>query len=286
MINIDIFSNCHKAGTRAPWVCLVLVAFPVVSHSGFERNGCGTRAIGLANAYVAIADDPWAVFYNPAGLARISSIRAAAFFSPAQFGMSELRTVCAGATFPTSLCTGGMVIDHFGYDLYNETSVGLAFGMNVNEWIAFGATTHLNRLAIQGYGTSARFVLDAGGIASVAEDVRLGWCWKNITQSTVGVQSEQLPQIFSMGVCYEITEHSRLAAELEKDIRYPIIKKFGYEQQFFDVLYVRLGISDNPDKFSCGFGITVAKCEFSYAGYSHPQLGWTHQVELSVLLSP
>jgi hypothetical protein len=286
MLNIDIFSNCHKNRPPASWVIIALAVFPVVAQSGFEKNGWGTRAIGLANAYVAIANDPWAVCYNPAGLGRISSIRLAAFFSPAQFGMSELRTVCAGASFPTTLGTVGTVIDHFGFDLYSETNVGLAFGMSVNEWITLGATTHIHRLAIQGYGTSARLVFDVGGIASVSEDVRLGWCWKNITQSTIGVRSEQLPQILSMGVCYEITEHSRLAAELEKDIRYPIIKKIGYEQQLFDNLYVRLGISDNPDKFSCGFGIRLSGCEFSYAGYSHQQLGWTHQVELSVLLSP
>ena len=286
MININIFSGSHKVRTFTVQVILVVAAFPVVAHSGFETNGCGARAIGLANAYVAIADDPWAVFYNSAGLARISSIRATVFSSPAQFGMNELRRVCAGATLPTSFCTGGMVIDQFGYDLYRETSISLGIGMRVNEWISLGVTTHFTRLAIVGYGIASRFVFDAGGIASVAEDVRVGCCWKNITEATMGVQSEQLPQIFSMGMCYEITEHSRLAIELEKDKRYPIIKKFGFEQQLFDVLSFRLGMSDNPDKFSCGIGVRAAGFEFSYAGYSHPQLGWTHQVELSVLLSP
>ena len=89
-----------------------------------------------------------------------------------------------------------------------------------------------------------------------------------------------------MGVCYEITENSRLAVELEKDLRHPIIKRFGYEQKLLDILSVRLGISDNPDTFSCGLGLRASGFEFSYAGYSHPQLGWTHQVELSVSLSP
>ena len=89
-----------------------------------------------------------------------------------------------------------------------------------------------------------------------------------------------------MGVRYEITEHSRLAADLEKDIRYPIIKKFSYEQQILGVLYTRLGISDNPDRFSFGLGIAAATFEFAHAGYCHPRLGWTRQVELSVSLSP
>jgi hypothetical protein len=286
MINIAIFSNSHKVRTTSSRVLLLLSILPLVAHSGFEKNGCGTRAIGVANAYVAIANDPWAVYYNPAGLAGTSPYQAAVFFSPAQFGMSELRTVCVGLTVPMSICTGDLVIDQFGYDLYRETSVSLGFGMSVSEWMALGVTTHLNRLAIVGYGAASRVVFDLGGIASIMENVRLGWCWKNITQTSVGVPSEKLPQIMTMGVCYEIAEHSRLTVELEKDIRYPIIKKFGCEQQLFDVLSLRLGISDNPDKFSCGVGIRVSGCEFSYAGYSHQQLGWTHQVELSFFLSP
>ena len=285
MINIDIFSNCHKVRTAALRTVLLLSVISTIAQSGFERNGLGTRAIALANAYVAIADDPWAVYYNPAGLARISSVQMSAFFSPAQFGMTELRTVCAGATLPLSFCTCGVVIDGFGYDVYRETSLSCAFGVMVSDWISLGATTHFGRITIEGYGTASALVFDAGGIASVTEDVRLGWCWKNVTQTTVGALSERLPRILSMGVCYGITEHSRLAVELEKDVRYPIIKKFSFEQQLLDVFSVRLGISDNPDKFSCGLGVRVAGIEFSYAGYSHPQLGWTHQVELSVSLS-
>ncbi len=286
MINIGIFSSSHKVRTDMARILLLLAAFPIAAHSGFERNGWGTRAIGLANSYVAIADDPWAVCYNPAGLAWVSSFRGAAFFSPAQFGMNELRKVSVGAAMPFAFCTAGIVIEHFGYNLYNETNAALAFGAKVNEWVSLGATTHLHRLAIERYGSSSQFILDAGGIAAVTEDIRAGWCWTNITQASIGIQPEQLPQIFSMGVCYEITGNSRLTAELEKDIRFPIIKKFGYEQQLLDMLSLQLGISDNPDKFSCGFGIRANGFEFSYAGCSHPQLGWTHQVELSVTISP
>jgi long-subunit fatty acid transport protein len=285
MINIDIFSNCHKARTAATRIALLLSIVSAVAQSGLERNGVGTRAIALANAYVAIADDAWAVYYNPAGLARISSVQVSAFFSPAQFGMKELRTVSGGATFPLSFCTGGVVIDGFGCDLYRETSLSCAFGTIVINGISLGATAHFGRITIEGYGSASRLIFDAGGIATVTDDVCVGWCWKNVTQTVVGANWERLPQIMSMGVCYEITEHSRLAVELEKDIRYPIIKKFSFEQQLLDAISVRLGISDNPDKFSCGLGFRVGGIEFSYAGYSHPQLGWTHQVELSVSFS-
>jgi hypothetical protein len=286
MINIGIFSNSHKVRSLTAGCIFLVTAYPDAAHSAFEKNGCGSRAISLANSYVAIADDPWAVFYNPAGLARISSIRVAAFFSPGQFGMNELRTVCAGATLPLSFCTGDVVIHQFGYELYKETGVSVAFGWSISEWLSLGTTIHFNRIAIEGYGNASPIAFDVGGIALITDEVHVGWCWKNVANATIGAQSEPLPQSLSMGVCYEITERSRLTVELEKDIHYPIVKKFGYEQQVFDLLFARLGISDNPDKFSCGLGVKVGGVEFSYAGYSHAQLGWSHQIELSIALQP
>lgn len=122
MNNIGIFSNSHKVRILTAHVTLLAAAFPVAVQSGFERSGCGARAISLANAYVAMADDTWAVFYNPVGIAKISSIQAAAFFPP-QFGMRELSTVSAGATLPTRYCIGGVVIDQFSYDLYKEACI-------------------------------------------------------------------------------------------------------------------------------------------------------------------
>jgi long-chain fatty acid transport protein len=45
------------------------VASPAVAGGGFELFAQGSKAAGLAGAFVAQADDPTAVFYNPAGLA-------------------------------------------------------------------------------------------------------------------------------------------------------------------------------------------------------------------------
>jgi hypothetical protein len=286
MTNIDNFPKSHKFMTVLVRVALVSIVCHGTALPGFENNGRGTRPIALANAYVAIADDPWAAYYNPAGLARVKSLSLSTFVSPAQFDLNELRTVCLGVSFPTGVGGVGIVFDQFGFNLYKETSAALAFGCAVNDWITLGVTTHLQKVAIDRYGSSLRCLLDVGGMASLTDDVCVGWCWTNITQSSVGMKSDQYPQIMSMGVCYEITEHSRLAVELEKDIRYPIIKKFGFEQDLFEVLSVRLGLSDNPDKCSCGLGVRTAGFEFSYAGYSHSQLGWTHQVELSVIILP
>lgn len=40
----------------------------------YDNLGTSARAVGMGNAFVAVADDPSAVFYNPAGLARLKGV--------------------------------------------------------------------------------------------------------------------------------------------------------------------------------------------------------------------
>ncbi|MFN2257475.1 MAG: OmpP1/FadL family transporter [Desulfuromonadaceae bacterium] len=52
------------------WVVVICMLAPFTSMgAGFHIREQGTKAMGMANAFVAQADDPSAVFYNPAGIA-------------------------------------------------------------------------------------------------------------------------------------------------------------------------------------------------------------------------
>jgi long-chain fatty acid transport protein len=52
------------------WVVIICLAAPVAGlGAGFHIREQGAKAMGMANAFVAQADDPSAVFYNPAGIA-------------------------------------------------------------------------------------------------------------------------------------------------------------------------------------------------------------------------
>jgi hypothetical protein len=44
--------------------------------AGFLNIDVGARAVGMGSAFVTVSDDPTAVFWNPAGLAKISSMQA------------------------------------------------------------------------------------------------------------------------------------------------------------------------------------------------------------------
>ncbi|MBW2186420.1 MAG: outer membrane protein transport protein, partial [Deltaproteobacteria bacterium] len=50
-------------------VLMVLLVPTIVFGAGFHIREQGAKAMGMANAFVAQADDPSAIFYNPAGIA-------------------------------------------------------------------------------------------------------------------------------------------------------------------------------------------------------------------------
>ena len=259
----------------------LLVLLPFTAVAGFENTPRGARPASLAGAFVAIGGSPWSTVYNPAGLSGCRLFEGTVFIAPEQFGLKELRTIGVAASLPLEFATAGILVDQFGFDLYREQRIAVGLGTSINHEIALGGTLNIVRIEIERYGQVAVPSFDFGALLQVLDDLSLGFDWKNVTASQIGGTGESLPQIQSLGMCYAIAADSRISIELEKDIRFPFSVKAGFEQSFLEALSLRFGLSSNPDMYSCGLGARLGRFEFSYGGYNNPQLGWTHQIEIS-----
>jgi hypothetical protein len=263
-------------------ITILLLLIPAALFANTENNGRGARAVALANAFVAVSDDPWVVSYNPAGLAGAKSFAASLFIVPEQFGLSELRTFSAAAVLANPLVNVGAALDHAGVSLFRETSLTIACGREVAQGVALGIAATVTRVSFERYGSTTVLSIDLGASISLLEDLRLAYCWKNVTAASLAASADNLPQIQSMGIWYQVGRESQVTFDVEKDIRFPFVVKGGYEHWFFDSVALRFGCSNNPDKFSCGIGVLLSHWEFSYALYTHAQLGVTHQLGLSL----
>jgi hypothetical protein len=59
--------------TLVGWSCFAILPVAAENYTGdFLTNGVGGRALGLGGAYVSIADDVTATYWNPAGIAGVS----------------------------------------------------------------------------------------------------------------------------------------------------------------------------------------------------------------------
>ncbi|MBU0558372.1 MAG: outer membrane protein transport protein, partial [Bacteroidetes bacterium] len=55
-----------------PIFLLIMLTTSFLYGGGFQINEHGARGMSLAGAFTAIANDPSAIYYNPAGLYQIS----------------------------------------------------------------------------------------------------------------------------------------------------------------------------------------------------------------------
>jgi hypothetical protein len=251
-----------RQGKRISSVCLICLLAGTSYLLSLENNGRGVKAIGMANAFVAVSDNLWAVNYNPAGLTQVTGIQCSAFIVPNQFGLPELQTTSFAAAVPLSFATVALKAEKFGFDLYQETEVGMAFAFKVDQ----------------------NTILNGGILAYALKNVKVGFNFNNIMGATVGRTREKLPQLFAIGTCWSPLKDLLLSLEMEKDIRYPASIKWGIEQIVFDALAFHAGVANNPEKYSAGITVKYSFFEFGYAGYSHFDLGWTHQIEISLRL--
>jgi hypothetical protein len=262
-------------------VMFLLTSLPWFALAGFESNGRGARPIALSNAFVAMGNSPWSTVYNPAGLASCYGSEGSLYLSPQQFGMKELRTISAAGVIPFGGGSAGLVLGQFGFELYRETELTAGVGGTIDDGIAIGGAFNIVRISLERYGTATISSYDLGALLEIVSGLRIGFDWKNVTAAKIAGTGESLPQLLATGLCYDLSAESRATMELEKDIRFPFSLKAGLEHTFLRVLTLRVGMCNNPDKFSCGLGLRVAGFELSYAGYNHAQLGWTHQIEIS-----
>ncbi len=260
----------------------VVLLIPAVAFAAPDNNGRGTKAIAFANAFVAVADNPWAVSYNAAGLAQLRSVQASAFYVPQQFGLPELRTTAMSASYYVKPGTVGVMIEQFGFDLYHTTDLSVGYGFFLGPTVAVGVSANAQRISIERYGAATNATVDVGLLGWPTPDLALGFSVKNVTAATLGNRRERLPQYVLFGASYSPLKDFLIVSEIEKEAQFPLVIKTGIEQVIQGFLSLRFGIANNPDKFSGGIAVRYAGVEFGYAGYSHPDLGWTHQIELTV----
>jgi hypothetical protein len=183
---------------------------------------------------------------------------------------------------PFSLSTVALKYEKFGFDLYKDTEIGVAFSLAMDKNISGGFGIHFHRIDIDRYGSVQSMVFHAGILSHIFENVSIGFHFENLTGATIGHKHEKIPQVCALGTCWSPLDGLLISIEMEKDIRYPASIKWGIEQVVFDIFALRAGAANNPSKYSAGFSVRYYGFEFGYAGYSHFDLGWTHQIEITI----
>jgi hypothetical protein len=259
---------------------LLLLSF--LSGVTFAQYTPGARQISMANSDVALSNDVFSLFGNPAGLSQLNWREVGIYYSPAPFGLSELSNGYVAYNEPLdfgSISIGGMT---YGFDLYRESKVVLGYSYNYDNIFFAGVSVNYHNYSIQNYGSTGAFYLNVGGLVYILDELRWGFSVDNLSKASVADLDDQIPMVLITGLSYDVIQVFSLNLALEKDIRYNPSVKFGIEYEIIQYLSLRAGTSNEPSRFTAGIGINYSLFSLDYAFYTHQDLGLTHQAGIII----
>lgn len=238
----------------------------------------------MAGAGVAMRDNPWAAFANPGCLAVFDERILSVSYTPQPFGLKELSRAAFSYIEPTSIGTFAVSGSRFGFGLYREVDIQLAFSLPISGMFSAGGSLHYYHLGIERYGSAQTVGADIGLVAELSGQLQWGFAAFNVNAPSIGAARERLPQVFSTGLVYFPVPDAAIAADLEKDIRFPVEVHLGMQYRLLDLLSLRVGTIAEPSMFSAGIGLRLSFAGFDYSFTNHSDLGPTHGFSLSIHL--
>ncbi|MFC1562776.1 PorV/PorQ family protein [candidate division KSB1 bacterium] len=256
----------------------------------FLRMGVGARPKALGGAFVAVADDSYAAYYNPAGLPYIkdryvnfsfmflSLDRKLNYFNFSQTikpsGGISIGWINAGVGNlyeRSSEGEKGSIID------YSENAFCFSFAQTINKYISFGITGKLlyhklYQLTAKGFGFD--FAILAKPVKNlrlgfIIKDVNSGYSWNSNEIYERGTSTENnFISVTKAGTSYYIEKHQLLFAfDIEKNQKSDSKFHLGLEKTFKDQFSLRSGINDGNLCFGGGLKISLFG-KMSFIDYS------------------
>ncbi len=279
------------------FILLLLAAQQVLAGGVFSGRLPSPRAAAMGNAHVALANDVWAAWYNPAGLAQIENLSAGlAFNQPYGFEFFKNGYVSLAAPLSGKFGSAAITIEAFqteygGNILEGQYSTGFSHGFylmnDIHSSLALGYNLKyyywtLGR-SVQGVnlGSGGTFGMDLGLLASIYHRTYIGAYVYNFNSPQIGsVVKSDLPRLMTLGVAYRPVTGLTTSLTLEKQDGYDSSLLGGLEFTPYPFIALRFGAGNAPNRFSAGFGLNYSGFIFDYSFQSHPVLAETHQFGL------
>jgi len=246
-----------------------------------ENTPIGSRSGAMGHASVTFTDF-WSVHNNQAGMAYYDKIAAGIYYEN-RFITKELGLKCFSLIVPVKKAgVIGLNVSNFGYRLYNESKIGLAYGMAFGDRVSAGVQldyiyTHI----AENYGNKGAVTFEAGIRARIIKNLVLAaHIFNPIQVKMASYNNERLPLIFKIGLSYTFSDKAVLAAEVEKDNNFKPVFKTGLEYHIAKPVFVRIGIATNPFVYSFGAGFEFYRFKLDISASKHPVLGFTPQASL------
>ena len=260
------------------WFCLTPL------YATHDHYSPGARSAAMASTGVMLPGF-WSVHYNQAGLGWVEQPQLG-FHHENRYLVSQFALHSLAFAFPARPGTLGISLSYFGYPVYHESRIGLAFGRRFTEQLAAGfQLNYLNTFIADDYGNQGTLSAEAGIILQPLENLFIGSHIYNLTRSSLNTYpDEPIPTIFRLGAAYIIQKSLLVGVEMEKNINHRPVLKAGMEYLLLDRFWIRAGVGGKPVVNSFGLGYALKGISADVAFSYHQIIGFTPHISLMITL--
>ena len=289
-------------------ICVLMVHRVAHAQAGetglsFLKLGVGGRALGMGEAYTAVASDPTAMYYNPAALSQADNSQILLMHKE---WIEGVKTDYLGATTSWNAFRFGVSVNSTSVDdIELRTVPGPAIGTFDARNAAIGVSLSYAIMPSLSLGMTAKYLyekilvdeangygIDIGAEYKTDWNIMLAGSISNLgSMNPLADESSVLPQIFRAGAAYAIpltdmdgtlTLASDVVSITNDNITH---MHFGAELEYHHAFALRAGYQTGYDtkNFSAGIGFYYSLLKFDYAYVPFGEdFGATHTFSLEL----
>lgn len=257
---------------------LSFIAFGFIAQTNIHFGG---RSAGMAHTSVTLSD-VWSTHHNQAGLAWLETPSVGVYYQN-KFTISELSNLGLAYAHPLKKGTFAIQWSNFGYELYQENKVGLAYALQLSEKLSGGIQIDYLSTRLGGvYGSNSAFAAEIGLQAKLTNKLNVGVHVFNPTRTTLNeYNDEAITTIMRLGIGYTLSDKVNLVIETEKDVDHVAALKTGIEYNANEKLFFRGGVSTGPTIGAFGFGLNMENYQLDIAATYHQTLGFSPEISFN-----
>ena len=267
-------------------ICLFLslvLGFSNVLQAQLSDMTVGGSSRAMGGTLIA-TQNAWSVLGNQANMA-FADKHELGFTYENRFGLKELSTVGVALLWPTKLGNVGVGVQRFGYEMYNEMLVGVAYGRWLwRDRLAMGMKMNFYSMQLgEVYGSKSTLTGDLGIVMLPFKNLIVGVTLNNpFPQKLSDAENTNLPSVVSVGTLYKITNYLNAVAEVHKVLSEEDASlKLGVEYSWENHLYLRAGMETYPFRQTVGMGFKWTGLSFDVSFFRQDPLGYSPQLSLS-----
>lgn len=270
-----------KTTLRCSYLLLLSIIFTKSIFAGGEIFTAGARQAGMGRTSVSITDF-WSVQNNQAGIALLDRIGVGLYYQN-QFQLSQLSQKAIAVVVPSKIGVLGLTFTHFGYELYNDIKIGLAYARSFSPYFRIGLQLDYLRTSLgENYGSKSNVTFELGVQSNLTNNITIGaWVFNPIQVKLADYADEYIPVIFKLGMGWNIDNGLLVNIEAEKNTAFQaILLRAGVEYALKEKFFFRGGLSTAQEIFSMGFGMQFKILRIDLSAIMHNTLGFSSQGSL------